>query len=266
LDERHDNSQLNGKLQEATFEIAIPTSVQILRLRQTGLNDRGDHMMAFMALEFFGRFFKSTPLDCRLLHLRSLREDVAKLKQNLIETSVLPGIIAVPGKCRFDGIISRLTRDCGGNVADRGIVSITASSVVTDFHVPRNVADFDLLSNLFNSKNQTNSWIEWDFKTGQIEATHYSIRTHDGEPGGGHLRHWVLEGRNGDEEWIVLDERPDDSQLNGQFQEATFEIAIPTSVQILRLRQTALNRRGDHALRFAAFEIFGNFVRYSLRR
>jgi hypothetical protein len=62
-------------------------------------------------------------------------------------------------------------------------------------------------SPIFQSKTEMNQWIEWDFKTFQIEPTHYSIRTHGGEAGHGHLRHWVIEGRNEDEKWIRLDER-----------------------------------------------------------
>jgi hypothetical protein len=32
--------------------------------------------------------------------------------------------------------------------------------------------------------NVANQWIEWDFKSADIEPTHYSIRTHGGESGG----------------------------------------------------------------------------------
>jgi hypothetical protein len=44
--------------------------------------------------------------------------------------------------------------------------------------------------------------IRWDFKTSEIEPTHYSIRTRAGEAGSPHLRHWVIEGRDEEKKWI----------------------------------------------------------------
>jgi hypothetical protein len=104
-----------------------------------------------------------------------------------------------------------------------------------------------------------------DFKTSQIEPTHYSIRTHSREAGGVHLRHWVIEGRNEEKKWIQLDERRDNSELNGPSQIATFEIASRSRirVRILRLRQIRLNHRGDHILAFDSFELFGDLFRHS---
>jgi hypothetical protein len=97
---------------------------------------------------------------------------------------------------------------------------------------------------VFGSMDAANQWIEWDFKSADIEPTHYSIRTHGGPSGGGHLREWVLEGRTGDEGWTVLDERRNDSQLNGVSLSATFEITSLLRVRSLRLRQTGFNHRG----------------------
>jgi hypothetical protein len=75
----------------------------------------------------------------------------------------------------------------------------------------------------------------------------------------------VIEGRNEEEEWIRLDERQNDSQLNGRYQIATFEISnrirIRIRIRILRLRQTGLNHRGDHLLAFNSFELFGDLFR-----
>jgi hypothetical protein len=93
------------------------------------------------------------PRDC-------LEHEVAQLKRDLIEMAVLPEFFSVPTRNRFDGIISRLTRECGGNVADGGIVAITASSFLNDTYLPRNAADIADISNMFSSKGQSNEWIE----------------------------------------------------------------------------------------------------------
>jgi hypothetical protein len=55
VDELQDNSELNGKHQIAAFEISnrFRIRIRILRLRQMGLNRRGDHILAFHSFEPF---------------------------------------------------------------------------------------------------------------------------------------------------------------------------------------------------------------------
>jgi hypothetical protein len=155
-----------------------------------------------------------------------------------------------------------VARECGGNVADQGTVKIIASSVFDACHVPRNAADL-LAKSIFYSKLEPNQWIEWDFKSAQIEATHYSMRTHGSEPRGRHLQHWVLEGGNADEGLIVLDERRDDSQLPGKPRCVAFEIKTRMRVRVIRLRQTGVNHHEHHPLAFANKVFFGRFFRPS---
>jgi hypothetical protein len=64
------------------------------------------------------------------------------------------------------------------------------------------VADLTDVEHIFASQDEENQWVEWDFKTAEIEPTHYSIQTHGGESGEGHLQNWVLEGRNAQEECL----------------------------------------------------------------
>jgi hypothetical protein len=265
LDERRDDSQLNGRNRAASFEIATRMRVKILRLRQTGLNHHADNFFSFSAFEIFGRFFRLGPLDWGLNRFRSLKNEFGELKSDLIDTGIIGECFRFDSEDLFNGIINRLTLECGGNPADRGVISITASSVYDDSRIPRNAADLTDDMKIFNSKSEANQWIEWDFKTAQIEPTHYSIRTHAGESGSSHLRHWVLEGRTEDERWTILDERRDDSQLNGRSHAASFEISTRMRVKIRRLRQTGLNHRGGDFFGFLAFEIFGSLYRKSLR-
>jgi hypothetical protein len=184
------------------------------------------------------------------------------LKTALIEKAVLPEGLFVPGSDPLDGIISQLTQTCGGNVADQGLVGIRSASVCGDHRLPRNAADLGP-GPIFETKNEPNQWIEWDFKTAQIEATHYSIFTHGSESGRSHLRNWVLEGRNGDESWTVLDERRDDSQLNGNSRVVTFDVKTRLRVRVIRLRQTGVNHAGNRFLAFGALEFFGALFRPS---
>jgi hypothetical protein len=262
LDERRDDSQLNGKNRVVTFDVKTRLRVRVIRLRPTGVTHSGDRLLAFTALEFFGALFRNGSDDWRLQCIRSLRDEFTQLKTALIERAVLPEGLFVPGADPLDGIISQLTQTCGGNVADQRLVGIRSASVLNDDCLPRNAADLGLGS-IFQSKIQRNQWIEWDFKTAQIEATHYSIITHAGESGDSHLRNWVLEGRNGDESWTVLDERRDDSQLNGKGRIATFDVKTRLRVRVIRLRPTGVTHAGDRILAFTALEFFGALFRPS---
>jgi hypothetical protein len=114
------------------------------------------------------------------------------MKRTLIAKIVLPERSFAVGDDRLDRLLAFLTRDCGGNVSDCGIVEVRASSIFDDDCVPKNAANFAWTGPNFQSKTDVNQWIEWDFKASQIEPTHYSIRTHTEEAGGADLRHFWL--------------------------------------------------------------------------
>jgi hypothetical protein len=69
----------------------------------------------------------------------------------------------------FNAEISHLTAKCASNVFDRGIVEITANSVLDDDpkYAPRNAADLGTNSCFF-SENKLDQWISWDFKSLRI--------------------------------------------------------------------------------------------------
>jgi hypothetical protein len=69
-----------------------------------------------------------------------------------------------------------LTTKCGGNVHDKGVVEITASSV-SDIACPQNAADLRDAYSYFCSRDEPLQRICFDFKTLRIEPTHYAIET-----------------------------------------------------------------------------------------
>jgi hypothetical protein len=162
-------------------------------------------------------------------------EKIVELKADLISQSVLPEQFFNCTGSPFEGTMAHLTRESGGNIADGGIVEITASSVLNDRYNAKYVADLTDIDHEFASENETNQWIEWNFKAAEIEPAHYSIRTDIGS-GGGHLQHWVLEGRIGDEKWRVLGERYSDSQLKGSSRIPIVDISTRSHVRMIRLR------------------------------
>jgi hypothetical protein len=217
---------------------------EIFRLKEEYLNDQREKTEIFSRLSFLEEHEEEQIKKSIEVGLHSQSEQLTELKSELIAQAVLPEGIFIPTGDRFEGIIAHLTRKCGGNVADCGIIEITSSSVWDDNWTAKYVADLTDVKHIFASKNEDNQWIEWDFKTAEIEPRHYSIRTTDDESGRGHLQHWVLEGRIGDEKWRVLDERHSDSQLNGRNRIAMFDISTRLRVRMIRLGQIGPNHYG----------------------
>jgi hypothetical protein len=155
----------------------------------------------------------------------------------------------------LSGIITYLTRKHSGNVHDRGIVTLTASSQTeAAANRPiRNLADLNTACN-FWTRNESNQWICWNFKGLRIIPSHYTIMS---EHGYVDLRSWVLEGSKDGSSWMELDKRENDASLKGG-KIATFKIGRQEEVVMIRIRQTDTNHRGDHHLSLGAVEFFGS--------
>ena len=159
------------------------------------------------------------------------------------------------------GIIAHLTRECGGNVHEKGIVTVTGSSFCSD-DVPENAVDLRSCR-CFMSTSSPNSWIRYDFKGRRVAPTSYSIRT-SGYVYAYHPRSWVLEVSNGgSEDWDVVDSRQNNDDLNGPHLIRNFAISAPPSgaFRFVRLRQTGKSTSqggaGDDTLCIAGLELFG---------
>jgi predicted nucleic acid-binding Zn-ribbon protein len=115
----------------------------------------------------------------------------------------------------LEGIIASLTRQCGGNVHEKGVVEVLASSD-SDHESPRNIADLKG-ENEYWSENSPNSWIGYDFKNRLVQIRSYTLRSYwNGMVGGANPRSWVIESSNNKRRWIKIDERDDNNDLNGR--------------------------------------------------
>jgi hypothetical protein len=159
----------------------------------------------------------------------------------------------------LEGIISYLTQKCGGHIGDRGIVSISASSINSPTGYPlRNTADF-ANQTLFCTNNEVDLWICYDFKNMRINPIHYSIRSRR-DYNDHHLRFWTLEGSMDGQSWQDLDRRESNTALSSQGATATFSISQSSEIQIIRLRQLSQNSNGNNCLVVNAIDLFGNIV------
>jgi hypothetical protein len=153
----------------------------------------------------------------------------------------------------FNGIISHLTQKSGGNVCDRGIVSVTASGERS--YQLNEIVNFDN-SNIAQTINQPNSWICYDFKEMRVKVSHYSIRSRTDSDNYFPIQ-WTLEGSMDGNSWINFDSRTNRNELLGRGKSATFSTSSSQFVQMIRLRQQGKDSGGTDFLTLSAFELFG---------
>ena len=158
----------------------------------------------------------------------------------------------------FRGIIHQMTEECGGNVSDKGRVNVTSSS--WRWGNPKNVVDLDDNQTCFESCNQTNSWLKYDFIYRKVRPSYYSIRSSNASKGNNHPMNWVIEGSNTDSnDWTILDTRNNVTSLDDRCASQFFSIQkADTFYRYLRIRQTGPNSANYNNLEISALEYFGS--------
>ena len=173
---------------------------------------------------------------------------------------------------KLDGIIEHLTRECGGNVHDKGIVTVTASSLFEQLQIHlapyltvdngyRNVVDL-VADSCYYSKQEPNSWICYDFKERRVVPTSYSVRTYGWGPGHEHLKSWVIDVSNDGIKWTEIDRKEVNNALNREWAIANFNISrVPSEgFRFFRLKQIGPNHKNTDFLAVGALEIFGTLL------
>ncbi|KAK8835519.1 hypothetical protein M9Y10_044361 [Tritrichomonas musculus] len=144
----------------------------------------------------------------------------------------------------FHGIIHHLTKECGGNVSDKGVVSVL-SCPERSSDPGKNAVDFDTESNVITD-NTINSFLVYDFKDKKVKPTNYSIRSRSTSKGDFQLKNWVIEGSNtGQNDWKILDTQNNETCLDDKSVFHTFDIKEKLSdneyFRFLRIRLTGPN-------------------------
>jgi hypothetical protein len=167
----------------------------------------------------------------------------------------------IPGS-PLNGIIHHLTLECGGNVDDRGIVSITAERVASGSpgYAAKNIADLEANS-YFYCANAENMWVCYDFKNMKVILTDYSIRSRYNATCN-NLRSWVIEVSNTGEvdDWTEADRRENRDDLCGKNVVRSFSVSKRSTGRYIRLRQIGLNNSGCFNTLISGFELFGSLT------
>lgn len=171
----------------------------------------------------------------------------------------------------FHGIIYYLTKKCGGNVHKEKIVDVTSSSVLTnqpslplflhfdndeEYYNPYNCVDLDDEMSCFESEDEPNSWICYDFQNLKVKANKYSIRTYMN--GFNHMMNWSIESSNDKNNWTILDNQKNQTIFNSDCKSKVFTLTNNDNFyRYFRLRQTGPTKSGMNILNISALEFFG---------
>jgi hypothetical protein len=234
LDHREDNSELNEKNVTGTFEVGRSQICRYMKLTNIGRNHRGSDQLIISAFDIFG----------------SLIDDV------LVPTGPL------------EGIIWHLTRECGGNVQDHGVVEITSSRALNESEATaaKNVADLtvdSVFSSAYRGREEDighdrNNWICYDFRTHPIIPTHYAIRSSFcGTENGPNMKSWLVETSLDGNKWSEIDHQEDNNAVNGGNMIGIFHVSRSGVSRFVRLVNIGRNHSGTNQLVISSLELFG---------
>jgi hypothetical protein len=114
------------------------------------------------------------------------------------------------------GIIWSLAEKPGGNIQEKGRVTITSKLITnSDLNAVTKIADVAAGSQS-PSENEQGDWVCWDFREMRVRPTHYTIQSRS-------LQSWVLEGSLDGRRWTEIDRQTD--RLNPRVQASN-----PTSI------------------------------------
>jgi hypothetical protein len=166
--------------------------------------------------------------------------------------------IEFKGSNPISGIISHLTRQCGGNVCDKGVVGITTSGNIDDTTLGKYAAEFTDDPKYWHSIGAENQWLCYDFKNMRIRPTHYSIRSRPDNSAWVHApRNWFVEVSNDGSNWTQIDEHQNDGSLAGVNVTRTFTVSEPDYCRYVRIRHTGMTSSTYRYVVINAFELFG---------
>ena len=202
-------------------------------------------------------------LSRRLVEDISIEKKKSEENDRYIKNVSLGKLFEKSDQSEFNGILNYLMSQSNGQIEKE--INITSSSVLcnNDNYQPRNVVLFGDKNKYFYSENYTNSWLCFDFKEHRIIPTDYTIRSYPNGPNNNHPKNWVIECRNDDSEWEIVDEQRNCPHLNGSYLVHTFKINNQNckKFRYIRMRNIGNNWNGNNNhLRVESFEIYGKLI------
>lgn len=184
----------------------------------------------------------------RLIHSKQNQIPVNRYFEKVTELSHVCGQ-------EFEGILNYLTQKSGGNIHENGTVEISTNSYNSTNH-PKNLVNFQ--KNDYYQASNSLANVLFDFKDKKIQLNAYSIKSKDSSQNNYHLKYWVIEASNDQNQWDKIDERSNNSNLNGSSIVDTFNIKKNENYyRFIRLRETSSNWNGGYNTYFCCLEFYG---------
>lgn len=159
----------------------------------------------------------------------------------------------------FNGIMNYLTSKTNSNIHDNGTISITTTDQIITAH-PENLVNYNS-ENVYSSNDSKFATVCFNFKEKYIQPTSYSIRSCSSNSSP-HLKNWIIEVSNDGKNWDEIDRHENDSNLNEDVKDYTFNIQKQTHdfYHFIRIRQIGNSwyKDGCHnKIILRRFEVFG---------
>ena len=154
----------------------------------------------------------------------------------------------------FSGIMSFLRDVGGGNPHERGLVEITATSILPQCGQCFQLVDYGW-EGYWRSQPEESTHVQFDFKSRRVNIRRYSIKGHNGPS---ILANWALSGSKNGQEWTLLDERHT-QDLVGTFVTKTYECNqhVDDFFRFIRITRIGPNSDGSHHFHLTSLEFFG---------
>jgi hypothetical protein len=215
-------------------------------------------------------------IECKYLSVEGISTFVSMLSKESISSSVWSSLcrrleipVSVPNvnpRARdhsftldrnrpFDGVFAHLSRQCGENPHNAGLVAISANDRCSSF------VCHDLVSEGKQWRSESadvDHYVKIDLKDLRLTPSAYSVKTH-GSLWTGRLfvRSWRFEGSNDDSRWEVLDSHANSDELMGDDRENSFAISTTTRFRFLRFIQAGVNSSNSRFFCLQRLEAFG---------
>jgi hypothetical protein len=186
-----------------------------------------------------------------------VQQELADLRERVSGLAAVGKLFFPKEQAPLDGIISYLTRKCGGNVHDRGVIGTTASSENGSGYGAKQAVEPGSDGHQFLSNDRRDSWLCFDFKGMWVIPTHYSILS--SLAGVSHPKQWCLEVSTDGKQWTEIDRR-NNNDLNGNGLTATYTVSQQVRSKYVRMRLTGQSHDKDHILMLRRLEIFGTLI------
>jgi hypothetical protein len=152
----------------------------------------------------------------------------------------------------LEGILCYLTKKHGGNVDEKGLVTITSKSVkdTCPWYPLKNIADFATHWS-FKSGDETGQWVCWDFHEMRVRPSHCTMISRG-------LKSWVVEGSLDGGTWTEIDRQTNNNVFESKsWSAALFTLSTPVESRFIRLTSTGRGHDGRYRLHLQGVEFFG---------